>query len=89
MQQRLLQTNHIIGKAQYDGRTLKMKEEIELAVIAQDIKYIQRDIQNINNKLENQYVTQAEFEPIKKIVYGLVMLVLTTVCVALVSVVLK
>ena len=68
---------------------MNKQDEIELAMISKDIKYIQRDVVDIKHKLESQYVTQTEFEPIKKIVYGIMMLVLTTIVIAIVSVVLK
>lgn len=54
-------------------------EEIQIAVIARDIEYIKDNVKNINAKLEGDYVTREEFDPIKKIVYGLVGLILVSV----------
>jgi len=65
------------------------EDEVKLAVICNDMDYVKKTLEKIDRRLEANYVTKLEFEPIKKIVYGLVMLVLTTVVVALVSVVLK
>ena len=65
------------------------KDETSLAVIANDISYIKRDIIDIKEKLNDDYVTKTEFEPIKKIVYGLVGLILVAVVTALVAGVLK
>lgn len=62
-------------------------EKTSLALIAQDIKYIQRDVMDIKSKIENDYVTREEFDPIKKIIYGLVTLILTAVVGALVGLV--
>jgi len=45
------------------------------ATLVANIAYIQRDISEIKDSvknLEGSYVTKTEFEPIKRIVYGLV-----------------
>ena len=45
------------------------------SAMATDIKYIQRDIGEIKlniKELSERYVTKDEFEPVKKIVYGLI-----------------
>lgn len=49
-----------------------MNDERNIAVIANDISYIKRDVAEIKTKLDDDYVTRAEFEPIKKVVYGLI-----------------
>jgi hypothetical protein len=46
-------------------------------------------IEEIKLQLRNTYVTQDEFEPIKRIAYGLVGTVLLSVFVALITVVVK
>lgn len=48
------------------------------------IGYIQRDIEKINDKLDNTYVTRDEFSPVKNVVYGMVGLILTAVLAAIV-----
>jgi len=58
-------------------------------VIATKIDYIQRDVADIKRKLEADYVTREEFEPIKKIVYGMVSVILLAVIGALVAVVVR
>jgi hypothetical protein len=58
-------------------------------VIATKLDYIQRDIVEIKQKLESEYVTQDEFEPVKKIVFGIVGVVLLAVIGALVALVLR
>lgn len=60
-----------------------------LAVIANDLTYIKRDIADIKATVQHGYVTKEEFEPIKKIVYGLVGLILVAVVGAVVSLVVK
>lgn len=61
----------------------------QIAVIANDICYIKNDIKEIKGKLEQDYVTQEEFKPIRNIVYGMVGLILTGVVGAMVALVLK
>jgi len=61
----------------------------QIAVIANDLNYIKCDIKEIKARLENEYVTQEAFRPIRNLVYGMVSLILTGVVGALVSLVLK
>lgn len=51
--------------------------------------YIQRDVTDINSKLDKSYVTKEEFAPVKTLVYGMVGLVLTAVAGALITLVLR
>ena len=51
------------------------------------IKYIQRDIAEINGKLDNKYVTKSEFEPVRNLVYGMVAIILVAVVGALIALV--
>ena len=77
---------------------------VALRMMAENIKRVDRTLEEMNKKLETQFVTKTEFAPllkrveeelvekkefapIQKIVYGLVGLVLTTVFIALLSVV--
>jgi hypothetical protein len=72
-------------------------EQTSIAVIQRDIKYILERIDGmdknvsegfaeINTKVDDKYVTKIEFEPIKKIVYGLVGIILTSVLLAVVGI---
>lgn len=63
--------------------------EYSVEVIANDIQYIRRDVEEIKTKLDKEYVTQDQFDPIKKIVYGMVSVMLTTVVVGLLTLVLN
>lgn len=56
-----------------------MNEQINLEVIANEMKHISADVTEIKSTLKGSYVSKDEFEPIKKIVYGLVGLILVTV----------
>jgi len=66
---------------------MNTKELIEIAGLAKDITYIKGEVTDIKNKLEESYVTKDEFDPIKKVVYGLVGLILTGVVGALLALV--
>lgn len=58
-------------------------------VIANDIQYIKRDVQDIKEQLKGGYVTKDEFEPIKRVVYGLVGTVLLSFMGAILALVVK
>jgi hypothetical protein len=62
-------------------------EETKLAVIQTDLTYIKEKLNAVDNKVSSHYVSKEEFEPIKKIVYGLVSLILIAVVGALVALV--
>lgn len=59
----------------------------DLAVIAEKVSTIKDDVKEIKDKLEKDYITKEEFDPVKKIVYGLVSLILIAVVGALVALV--
>ena len=42
-----------------------------------DMRYVRRDVQQIKDSLAKNYVTQDQFDPIKRLVYGTVTVVLT------------
>lgn len=62
---------------------------IQLAVIANDLGYIKEKLNEVDTKVSTNYVTKTEFEPIQKIVYGLVSLILVAVVGALVALVVQ
>lgn len=63
------------------------RDEIKLAVIQNDLTYIKEKLNAVDNKVSSHYVSKEEFEPIKKIVYGVVSLILVAVVGALVALV--
>lgn len=67
----------------------KESNETQLAVIKNDIQYIKSSLNSIDNKVSTHYVSREEFEPIKRIVYGLVSLILIAVVGALISTVVR
>lgn len=62
-------------------------DETKLAVIQTDLTYIKEKLNAVDNKVSSHYVSKEEFEPIKKIVYGLVSLILIAVVGALIAIV--
>ncbi len=62
-------------------------EAVKLALMANNIKHIRKRVEKIDEKLEENYVTHIEFEPIKKLVYGLVALILVAVVGAIIGLV--
>jgi len=67
----------------------QQSDETKFALIQQQMSYMTKQLDTIDNKVSTHYVTREEFEPIKKIVYGLVGLILVAVVGAVVSLVLK
>lgn len=63
------------------------RDDIKLAVIQNDLTYIKEKMNTIDTKVSNNYVSKEEFEPVKKIVYGVVGLILVAVVGALVALV--
>jgi hypothetical protein len=51
--------------------------KMNIALLKKDIDYIKTEVQSINYKLDNIYITKIEFEPIKKLVYGLIGVILS------------
>lgn len=66
-------------------KIIESNEHMSEGGIIASIKYIQRDIAEINVKLDDKYVTKDQFDPVKNIVYGLVALILVAVVGALVA----
>ena len=58
-------------------------------VIATKIEYIARDVADIKETLESGYVTKGEFEPIKKVVYGMVTTILVGVLGSILALILR
>lgn len=67
--------------------TAKESQETKIALIAKDINYMKEKLDEVDGKLNAHYVTKEEFEPIKKVVYGLVSIILVAVVGAVVSLV--
>lgn len=58
---------------------MSQSEETQFALINQKLGTIEETLHAIVTKLENHYVTQDQFKPVKAIVYGQTALILTAV----------
>jgi hypothetical protein len=70
-------------------KTIDDNERYSEGGVTASIKYIQRDIASINQKLDDKYVTKDEFEPIKRIVYGVITILGISILGAILQLVLK
>jgi hypothetical protein len=68
---------------------LFMSNNIDYKLINKDVKYIKEEITDIKKLITSEYVTKTEFDPIKKLVYGLVTTVLLSVVAAGLTLILK
>lgn len=75
---------------------VKETQSTKIALIQQDMQYVKEGMKDlkdgmdeVNKKLNDRYVSKEEFEPIKKVVYGLVGLILVAVVGAIISLVVK
>jgi len=81
-----LTADAILGPAKVE--TDALLEAIKATtLIKNDIEYIKVDVEDINIKLDSHYVTRAEFDPVRNIVYGMVGVILLAVIGALITLV--
>jgi len=70
-----------------------IQAQLAIAGLQKDIVYMREKIDEVSDKLDEKYVTQdefkAKFEPISKIVYGIVAIIVTTVVGALLSLIIN
>lgn len=64
-------------------KTIETKVEVMLT----ELRIAKEDIREIKEAMKQEYISRQEFEPIKKIVYGLVSVILLGVIGALIKVV--
>lgn len=69
--------------------TLASQQKTDIAVFQNDLGYIKRQLQEIKELVSQNYVQKTEFEPVKKLVYGMVALTLTSVMSALLYLVIQ
>lgn len=73
----------------------KESQAVKIALIQKDVGYmkdkfdeVKEQLNGMDTRLSSHYITKEEFEPVKKIVYGLVGVILLAVVGAVVSLVL-
>jgi hypothetical protein len=62
---------------------------VKLAIIQNDLGYIKEKLNVLDQKVSTNYLTKEEFEPVQKIVYGLVSLILVAVVGALLTLIMN
>jgi hypothetical protein len=48
------------------------KINVDIAVILNKVGYIEKEVVDIKSKLDKEYVTQDQFQPIQRVVYGMI-----------------
>ena len=73
-----------------------MEEDIQYTEILVELgkqrvilERMQHDLRELKKESREQYVTKAQFEPVQKLVYGIVALVLVAVATALLAIVVR
>lgn len=61
----------------------------KVLLFSQTMSYIQADIKDIKEKLDNKYVTVESFSTVRNIVYGMVSLILVSFAGALITLVIR
>jgi hypothetical protein len=80
----------IVAKAASDAATTVANAAVAAnQLLNNDIGYIKQDIKEIKEKLDNKYVTVESFDPVRRVVYGLVGVVLVAVAGALIALVIR
>lgn len=62
--------------------------DVEQAILSNDIIWIKEKLSEIEKKVSNHFVTRDEFEPYKRLLQGVVAVVMTSVVGALLTLVL-
>lgn len=71
---------------------VKKDVEIDQAVLMSKFEYISRSLDQLKTQIDelpSKFVSQDEFKPIKSVVYGVVGLLLTSIVVAITSLVIR
>jgi ABC-type phosphate transport system permease subunit len=84
--------HHTVEKCHQESRIKQMESDgketlVQLAILGNDVSYIKTAVDKIEHLIVDKYVTKDEFQPIKRIVYGVTGLILTSVIVALIALV--
>ena len=67
----------------------KRQEDVDLAKLSVKVDYIADKLDGIDEVLKHNYVTAEAFEPIKRIVYGLVGVILVSFVGAVIALIIK
>lgn len=70
-------------------RDTNLNTAVKLAEMGRDMVYVKETVRSIDDKVSHGYVTKEEFDPIKRLVYGVVALVTTAVVGAVLALVVR
>ena len=65
------------------------QDATDIRIINSKLDYIQEDVKEIKAVLRAEYVTKDQFDPVKRLVYGTVTLILTSFGLAILALVLR
>ena len=65
------------------------RRAISFEVIDTKLNFIMQSVKDIKQDLEKNYVTRMEFDPVKKVIYGLIGIILVAVVGAVIALVVK
>ena len=65
---------------------LSQENAVNDAKTQKDLEYLTREVAKLTKVVETKFITREEFEPVKRLVYGVVGLILTIAIVGLFSV---
>lgn len=78
-----------MAEIEYDGKT-------DIAVLKKDLEYIKSEVGDVKNEMgslrkdiREGYTSKTEFEPVQKLVYGMVGIILVSVVGALIALVIQ
>lgn len=70
-------------------KSTNTNQRTNMAVMANDIVYIRQTMKDVSDKLEKDYVTRDEFEPVRNVVYGMVGLILVGFLMAVIALIIR
>jgi len=71
-----------MARTKYDG-------QLDTALLRKDLEYIKNEVSNLRSDIHDGYITKTEFEPVQRLVYGMVGIILVAVVGALIALVIQ
>ena len=65
------------------------EQRINNALLKKDLEYIKLQVNQLREDIHSEYVRKSEFQPVQKLVYGLVSLILVSVVGALLALIIQ
>lgn len=75
LEEAAIEAKKLVNQATLDASKL-IKDTAEnitnIKIISNDLAYVRSDVSEIKLKMESTYITRQEFQPVQRIVYGLI-----------------